>query len=61
MEASRGAKLRRNLEALQCDLAAALCVRDQMGEVAQAAQQFVAEQHRRLEQVGEPQGGRRSR
>lgn len=55
MEDSRGAKLRRHLEALQGDLELASGWQQQMEEVAGAAQQFVADAHRRMAQVG---GGR---
>lgn len=48
MEDSRGARLHRNLEALQADLAAVEATREQVEGVAAAAQQFVAEQHRRM-------------
>lgn len=51
MEESRGARLRRNLDVLQGDLALARNCKEQLEEVAQAAGQFVAEQHRRMAQV----------
>ena len=51
MEESRGAKLQRHLEALQGDLELAAGWRQQMEEVAAAAQQFVADTHRRMAQA----------
>jgi serine phosphatase RsbU (regulator of sigma subunit) len=50
MEESRHARLCRNLEALQADLALAQDTRQQGEQLAGAAQQFVAEQHRRMAQ-----------
>ena len=51
MEESRGARLRRNLDALQGDLAFAQGSREQMEGAARAAEQYIAEQHRRMAQV----------
>ena len=52
MEESRGGRLLRNLEALQGDLALAESSKEQLEGVAQAAEQFISEQHRRMAQVG---------
>lgn len=51
MEESRGARLRRNLDALQGDLDAAQRAQGQMEVVAKAAQQYVVDEHARMEQV----------
>ena len=51
MEESRGGRLRRNLDALQGDLAFAQANKEQLQGVAQAAEQFIAEQHARMAQV----------
>lgn len=51
MEESRGTKLQRHLEALEGDLELASGWNQQMEEVASAAQQFVADAHRRIAQV----------
>lgn len=48
MEESRGARLQRNLEALQADLAFAQDNKEQMAAVARAAEQYIAEQHSRM-------------
>ena len=52
MEESRGGRLRRNLAALQGDLAFAQANKEQLEGVAKAAEQFIAEQHSRMAQVG---------
>lgn len=52
MEESRGGRLQRNLEALQADLALAQSCRDQLDDVSRAAEQYIADQHRRMAQVG---------
>ena len=46
MEESRGARLRRNLDSLQADLALAEASRAQVEGVTRAAEQWIAEQHR---------------
>lgn len=56
MEESRGGKLRRHLEALQGDLELAAGWNQQMEDVVSTAQQFVADAHRRIAQVGAGQG-----
>ncbi len=58
MEESRGARLRRNLDALQGDLALAQGCREQLEQVARAAEQFIAEQHRRMARVRARAGNR---
>ncbi|EFN59398.1 hypothetical protein CHLNCDRAFT_56732 [Chlorella variabilis] len=63
MEESRGSRLRHNLEVLQADLAFAQASREQLEEVARAAQQYVAEQHSRMaeeEQAHRDEAERRS-
>lgn len=61
MEESRGGRLRRNLEALQADLAAVAATREQVEGVAAAAQQFVAEQHRRMAEADATRRGEAER
>ena len=58
MEESRGSRLRHNLEVLQADLAFAQASREQLEEVARAAQQYVAEQHSRMAEVRRAAAGR---